>query len=217
MASEVQICNLALSHLGDTATVASINPPEGSAQAEHCARFYPIARDMVLERHIWNFNTRRASLSYLTPESSQWAYAYAVPNLMKKAIAVLAPDADDDYLVPRLPTDGDQLYRLASYAPQDFVVEVLSTGAKAILTNQEDAVLRYTVSVTDSAMLPAHVVAAISWLLASMLAGPVVKGDAGAAEGKRCLSMYEMTLSQAINYDADQRTLTRKHAFPWGR
>ena len=36
MASDVQICNIALAHLGDTATVASINPPEGSAQAEHC-------------------------------------------------------------------------------------------------------------------------------------------------------------------------------------
>ena len=37
-----------LGHIGDAATVSSINPPEGSAQAEHCARFYPIARDALL-------------------------------------------------------------------------------------------------------------------------------------------------------------------------
>ena len=48
MASAVDICNLALSHLGDTATVASLDPPEGSAQAEHCARFYPVARDALV-------------------------------------------------------------------------------------------------------------------------------------------------------------------------
>ena len=48
MPSEVDICNLALGHLGDSATVATIDPPEGSAQAEHCARFYPIARDARL-------------------------------------------------------------------------------------------------------------------------------------------------------------------------
>ena len=40
MASEVEICNLALARLGDAATVVSIDPPEGSAQAEHCAMFY---------------------------------------------------------------------------------------------------------------------------------------------------------------------------------
>ena len=60
MASEVDICNLALSHLGDTATIASLDPPEGSAQAEHCARFYPIARDSLLEMHAWGFATSRA-------------------------------------------------------------------------------------------------------------------------------------------------------------
>ena len=53
MASEIAICNLALSHLGDAANIASIDPPEGSAQAEHCATFYPIARDSLLEMHDW--------------------------------------------------------------------------------------------------------------------------------------------------------------------
>ena len=43
MATEVDICNLALAHLGDDATIATIKPPEGSAQAEKAARFYPIA------------------------------------------------------------------------------------------------------------------------------------------------------------------------------
>ena len=48
MATEVDICNLALAHLGDDATIASLNPPEGSAQAEKAARFYPIARNSLL-------------------------------------------------------------------------------------------------------------------------------------------------------------------------
>ena len=33
MSSVVDICNIALSRLGDRATVTSIDPPEGSAQA----------------------------------------------------------------------------------------------------------------------------------------------------------------------------------------
>ena len=34
MASEIDICNLALSHLGDTATIASLDPPEGSVAGD---------------------------------------------------------------------------------------------------------------------------------------------------------------------------------------
>ena len=59
MASEVEICNLALARLGDAATVVSIDPPEGSAQAEHCAMFYPMARDTLLAQHPWGFAQRR--------------------------------------------------------------------------------------------------------------------------------------------------------------
>ena len=75
MASTVDICNLALAHLGDTATVASIDPPEGSAQSEHCARFYPIARDSLLEMHAWNFSMRRINLAQLTNSWPEWQYA----------------------------------------------------------------------------------------------------------------------------------------------
>jgi hypothetical protein len=68
VASEVDICNLALGHIGDSATVSSINPPEGSAQAEHCSRFYPIARDSLLEMHNWGFATKRTNLALLSSE-----------------------------------------------------------------------------------------------------------------------------------------------------
>ena len=90
MASEVDICNLALSHLGDNATVASIDPPEGSAQAEHCSRFYPIARDTLLEMHNWNFSTRRAVLAQRGQQGEARASQLAAP-LRAAAVEVLAP------------------------------------------------------------------------------------------------------------------------------
>lgn len=64
MASAVDICNLALARLGDSATVASIDPPEGSAQSEHCARFYPLARRQIFEAHNWSFLIRREKLAH---------------------------------------------------------------------------------------------------------------------------------------------------------
>ena len=93
MASIVEICNLALARLGDEATVASIDPPEGSAQAEHCQRFYPIARDVLLETHDWSFATTRARLSLLADADTwEWQYAYAEPANTIRVLSILGPN-----------------------------------------------------------------------------------------------------------------------------
>ena len=74
MASDVDICNLALSFLGDDANVSSISPPEGSQQSEHCARFYPIARDGLLQMHNWNWASRRraSEVRSSSPTARPW-------------------------------------------------------------------------------------------------------------------------------------------------
>src|SRR3990172_4324042 len=85
MASVVDICNLAVGHLGGDATISSIEPPDGSIAADHCQRFYPICRDAMLESHNWRFAMRRQSLALLstTELPAEWAYAYAYPTCLK--------------------------------------------------------------------------------------------------------------------------------------
>lgn len=210
MSSEVDICNLALAHLGDTASLASIDPPSGSIQAEHCARFYPIARDVLLESYPWSFSTRRAALVLLTATNDQWLYVYAVPNLMVKALAVIPSDASDDYsTLPSLDLGA------VSYVPAPYCLETLSDGTLVICTNQEDAVLRYQVSVTDPTKFSALFKLCLSWLLASMLAGPIIKGDVGAAEGKRCYQMFQAHLTAASVTDSNQRKIHANHVVSW--
>ena len=113
MSSEVDICNLALSRLGDDASVASINPPEGSSQAEHCAQFYPIARNSMLQGHDWNFATRRETLALLSGvDTFNWSYAYARPANSLRILTVLpaASSPEDDGVEFELSntTDGTQ-------------------------------------------------------------------------------------------------------------
>lgn len=206
MSSVVDICNIALSHLGDTASVTSIDPPEGSAQAEHCARFYPIARDSLLEMHDWKFASKRALLAELTSETDAWEYAYAMPADALRIIAVTAPDADDDNASSRL---------LGAYSPQPYAIEALSTGALVIYTDQEDAAVRYTAYVTDSGKLPPLFVMALALHLASMLAGPILKGDSGAAEAKRCATAAKEYLAKAAASDAQQRGPKATHSVSW--
>ena len=50
-----------------------------------------------------------------------------------------------------------------------------------------------------------------------MLAGPLLKGDVGAAESKRCVSAMQAYLSQAMVSDANQRKTKPTHMPAWMR
>lgn len=209
MASEIDVCNLALSHLGDTATIASLDPPEGSAQAEHCARFYPIARDSMLEMHAWGFATRRARLALLASGWPEWNYAYAQPADALNIIAILPPSSSDDYSTGIPDSAG------GPYVPQPFSCEINEGGASVIYSDQADAVLRYSSTVSDPTRFSPLFTMALSWHLASMLAGPIIKGEAGAAEAKRCAAMMQAYLSKAVESDSSQRRIKPEHVVSW--
>lgn len=197
MASEVEICNLALARLGDEATVASINPPEGSAQAEHCQRFYPIARDVLLEMHDWSFATSRARLALLSGvDTWEWSYAYAEPANCLRIIAVLDETGSA--------TDDTQPFDRESIG-----------ASTAILTNQADAVARFTVRVTDPVRFPPLFTDSLAWLLASMMAKTVVKGEAGINLEKAALQQFMLRSGEAKESDANQRRVHPTHTPGW--
>jgi hypothetical protein len=198
MASEIDICNLALGHLGDNATVASLDPPEGSAQAEHCARFYPIARDTLLQSHGWNFATRRIQLAQLGIAPTGWYFAYARPTDALDVFDIQFPDTQD-YGRPT----------------QAFICESDSLGNEVIYTNVQNAICRYVARVDDTTRFSPLFVTALTWHLAGMLAGPIIKGDAGAAESKRCAQMAQFYLAQAAHKDAQQRHIDQNHVPEW--
>jgi hypothetical protein len=222
MASVVDICNLALAHLGDNATIASIDPPEGSAQAEHCQRFYPIARDTLLEMHSWSFATKRAYAAEVANTWPMWKHAYAMPGDAMDIISILPPEATDDYSTSFNPMTYPDFYTNYSpsvaagqYSPQKFAVETAADGSEIILTNQERAVVRYHSRSTDPTKYSPLFTITLSWHLASMLAGPVIKGDQGAAEAKRCVTMMNLYLGKAVEADANSRNIKPEQIVPW--
>lgn len=82
MATVVDICNRALVLLGDRGTVSSIDPPEGSSQADHCARFYPMALREALTAYPFSFAIKRQRLVRSTAEVVGEAAkrAYVLPS-----------------------------------------------------------------------------------------------------------------------------------------
>ncbi|SPA25876.1 conserved hypothetical protein [Cupriavidus taiwanensis] len=223
MASEVDISNLALSRLGDAATVASIDPPEGSPQAGHCARWYPICRDLLLEQHAWSFASKRVALALVGSAWPEWQFAYELPADCIKPWAVLPPDALNDYSVGMPQAYGnftgapaDRVIDIgAAYVPQDFSVETDNTDSRLVYSNQQNAVLRYTARVNDPTRFTPLFVDAFAWLMASYLAGPIIKGDAGAAAGQTCYRAYLGALAKATASDGNARQVNVKQVVPW--
>jgi hypothetical protein len=197
VASEVDIANLALGHLGDDANVASFDPPEGSPQAAHCARFYPIARDTMLEMHPWSFATTTAALAPLGDPPSEWFYSYALPTDCLKPLSTY--------------TLG---YRLGLDA-QPFELESTADGQPVIFTNCDAGMLRYVRRVADPTRFSPLFTEALSWLLASMLAGPVIKGDTGTAAGTAAYKVFLMRFGEAARVDANKSRIRLDPVAPW--
>ena len=219
MAADTDICNQALAYLGDIANVTSINPPDGSAQASLCSRFYPMARDELLEMHTWGFSTFRVLLASVVNNSSAWLYAYAPPSGVLNYLEILDPNATDDYTVgmslPNSISYGGQT-GLGVYTPQPFEVEEDGNGNDIILTNMQNAMLRYTKSISDTTEFSPLFTAALATLLASKLAGPILKGQEGRATAAALRDEFEnVMLPKATSSDANQRRLNLTPGAPW--
>jgi hypothetical protein len=211
MTTAVSICNLALGHLGDGATVSSIDPPEASSQAEYCAQFYPIARDQMLELHDWNFATRRIAAALLATDPwTQWRFAYEVPSDALRVFSVLPSDAVDDQIGPDYQaTATPTAYLGPQETAQDFEIETDAAGRRVLLCNVEDAILRYTVPVTDTTRFSPLFVTALSYLLAGYLAGPILKGETGRNVAGAMSQQALGWIGQAAKSDAGQRRANR--------
>jgi hypothetical protein len=86
----------------------------------------------------------------------------------------------------------------------------LDDGQRVLFSNNELSSLRYTRRVSDASIYPAKFVVYTSYLLASYLAGPVVKGKAGVQTSQAMLAVAQMRLSDAIVVDANQSHETTK-------
>lgn len=193
MASDVQLCNAALSHIGSEARVSSISPPDGSVEAGHCAAFYDLARTELLEPGNWNFALKRIALAQTTNLSDAWAYAYVKPSDCQRALRVLRPNVTvtvftqdtaaahtDDRDSAAFDIEGDVLY-----------------------SNEPNAALVYVRDVTDTNKFTASFNTAFGYLLASYLAGPILKGNEGVRVGdamrQRAMSIADISATAAAN------------------
>lgn len=209
MASAVDICNIALSHIGADAVVNSITPPDGSVESGHCARFYPIARRAMIEAHAWSWAKTRVTLAAVDNDSLTWSYAYAKPADCIRPLRILTLTTINAVL---LDASFDGVFWPASALRDELFTErgsaAFDVEGGVIRTHQPEAVLLYLRDVTDTTKWGPSVTAALGMMLAGYVAGPIIKGMEGARIGQswRQSAMLEVAKAAAADGNGSSET-----------
>lgn len=178
MASDTEICNVALSHLGVSKDIQDLDS-DNSKEAAACRRFYEQSRDEVLEDFDWPFAETRVSLNLVTSNpNTDWLYSYQYPSDAVRLIKIpsgIRNDTQDS----RIP------YKV-----------VHGTSGKLIYTDQQDAELIYTKRVTDVSRYTAKFRMALSLKIAGYIAARVTGGDPFNLQEK-AEARYKLVLTQA--------------------
>lgn len=191
MASEVDICNLALSHVGANSTISSLS--EQSEEAFHCNLLYTDLRDSTLRAHNWGFATKYLALSDLGSPPGNWAYRYSYPNDCIRARQILQTNS--------------------ALGPIPFEVGIATAGnAPVILTDQETATLVYTVQVTDTLAFDVMFVQALAWRLAAELTMPLTRDF---EKMQAALQMFQMVIGEARTVDSNEAHEPRSITPDW--
>lgn len=195
MATELEIMNKALSHLG-AEEIEATYPTEQSREARECDRHYADCRDVTLRAHEWGFANKRDTLALSTETVSGWDYVYVIPS---------------DCLIPRRlynaygSTTGTYYNQLTdTYEPKGDIEYELVTDEdgtlKLLATNEESAILIYTKKITNPTIFDVSFRAALEFRLAADLAVPL-RGDSDLAE--RLLRRFYMQIAEAESLDAN--------------
>lgn len=182
MASDVEIVNMALAHLGE-GSITSLT--QNSQPARIANTYWSTARDTVLRDFPWPFALRRASLAVVTDYSDsddpyEWTYAYRYPA--------------DALRILRLETASGMRAPTATTRPRHDLIS--DTTGTLLRTDLEDAVLYYVARETNTERYPPDMVLALSYLLAALMAPSLTGGDSTAL-GPRHYTLYQLAIRNA--------------------
>lgn len=186
-----QVCNLALSYVGNGQAINSLE--ENTLEAQQSKIHYGPTRDELLEGFPWRFATRRAVLAPLADTRTGWDFVYALPA---------------DFLAAQRIWNGERRSRPDDEIP--FQLEALGSGVNpsghCLLTDQSAAELIYTSECPTVALWTPTFVQAVAWALAAKLAlvVPVKPQLAAMVEQKAGLALRKARAAQLNGQHVDR-------------
>ncbi len=188
--SKAQIFNITLNILGVSMPLENANSNDNRAILLN--NYYFLARDYVLKDFDWNFASTFKELSLVQNFDLIFGYKYCY-------------DYPNDCICAR------DVFEKGDYRIQKYTVASLENGDRAIFTNVEHAVLRYTRRIDkeiyfgcEFSMALAHYLAALT---SNVLTGSTQKGEAAYQKYRAILKRAKvLNAEEGINDVYDENT-----------
>lgn len=180
--SDVAICNLALTKLGNDRVLTALT--QANKEGRLCSLHYPVARDAVLAEHPWNFAIRRVDLAVEADVTPPFEFTYRFP----------------------LPADCLKVIRTENESAgyeDDWRIESVSGGGQVLLYNDATCAIEYIARVEDTALYSPIFVDALAQRIAAELA-PAFADSASMAQ--QLWQLYEAKMRSAKGVDAQEGT-----------
>lgn len=171
--SKAQIYNISLNILGVSMPLENANSDDNRAILLN--NYYPLARDYVLKDFDWNFASafKELTLCEKQPKYMNYKYCYDYPN---------------DCICAR------DVFSCGSYVQQKYCISSLDDGSRVILSDVENAILRYTRRIDKEVHFSCEFVMALAHYLASLVSGVLV---GSIQKGEIAWEKYNKILSHA--------------------
>ena len=201
MASIVETCNLALSHI----RAQSINSLiESSIPAQQCKLHYAILRDQMLKDTKPQFARRIDALAVRFDEVFNWAYAYQYPSDCLDIVRLIPnfEEVEQGNAYIYSPYRDPDLRQPNLHLAVEYQVQNIG-GDRVIASNTTEARIEYIVRVEDPNLYGPQFILAQSHLMASALAIPLVGGEQGLTMQARNLQIYQQYVDATVasNYN----------------
>lgn len=191
---DLDICNLALSHIGQGAITAEEYAGNLNESARHLNIIYDFSRDNLLRIKDWRFATVKEVLVASDDEVPNWTYIYDYPaNCMH--ISKIFYDVESQ--------DPGSIEFETVYVPVAGVV----AAHKVIAANYDDAYIEYVYKVTDPDLFDVSFINAFSYFLAAQIAKPLTNDD---KMPKIMMDIYYSLISDASRVNNSERFLKSK-------
>ncbi|TSA28583.1 hypothetical protein D4R71_00325 [bacterium] len=187
MAEQLDVINLALSHIAQTPiTAVQLAALTGNVQVEAALRLWEYAREETLRAYNWGFAKVQQALVITTDyDPAVYAYAYVYPTDCVAIRKVNVQASIDNTISGKYKTVYDK-----------------EKSLQRIVTDIEDAYIEYTYDHDTPTLWDSAFVVAFAYRLAAELAKPL-NGDDKQAEDKG--KLFDIAISEAKRYDSDNK------------
>lgn len=175
--SQVDVCNMALAHLGHADGIVDIT--EDSPQARACKIFYDLALKSTLRGANWPFAKRIVAPALVEEDpNTLWKFSYRQPATCLKVRRVVSGYKVDTQET-RIPFEPGN-----------------DNSGTLIFTDRQEAEIEYTHYVQNTDHMPDDFILALSYKLASLIGPSIMSGD-DFKLARAALELWKMHLNRA--------------------